>query len=565
MGVRITYRPGTEAPAEPLLLSGLYVRPVPRRSFLLASAAAHGLALALLPAVVQALSGVSVTRPLPPIYKVEIMRLRLPDKVFTLAARSHREDEKKAAKPAEARHSVPGRPASDATSRPPAQISRSLELPVTRHTSDREPVILQPDQPPLPKLAIPMAPPVAFWTKTIPPVPRPQAIIPGRVQATSATPNLDAPPVLSPPNPQPAASDIAAALAAAQSPPKLPLPNSSTNPIRVRGKSDAEIASFDVPGSDPVNLIYLAANATAQKQLDIPKGMQNTPASKADGESGMTTAAARPANSSNNSNSTSSNSTSSNNSTGSNSTNSDSKRSGASPAAAHDAAASPPTGAAGTAPVAAVAAARAAGDSSPNGTAPVNSPPGKTPPAGTSTSANATEPAAAHAPDRAPNSSAGVIRVAHPVNGNFDVVILQSVSRDDLPDVGGALSGNPVYTVYLKVGDEREWLLEYCIPANVTRASPYQVNIDDSGAVSAPYPVTTVIPKNVVELPHPKHIVLHGLLSAAGVFREITGPEAESPLVREVLPLLREWQFRPALRDRVPVEVEVLLIIPARS
>jgi hypothetical protein len=158
-----------------------------------------------------------------------------------------------------------------------------------------------------------------------------------------------------------------------------------------------------------------------------------------------------------------------------------------------------------------------------------------------------------------------VIRVAHPVNGNFDVVILQSVSRDDLPDVGGTLSGNPVYTVYLKVGDEREWLLEYCIPSNVTRTSPYQVNIDDSGAVSAPYPVTTVIPKNVVELPHPKHIVLHGLLSAAGVFREITGPDAESPLVREVLPLLREWQFRPALRDRVPVEVEVLLIIPARS
>jgi len=47
------------------------------------------------------------------------------------------------------------------------------------------------------------------------------------------------------------------------------------------------------------------------------------------------------------------------------------------------------------------------------------------------------------------------------------VVILQSVSRDDLPDVGGALSGNPVYTVYLKVGDEREWLLEYCIPGTV--------------------------------------------------------------------------------------------------
>jgi len=556
----------------------MYVRPVPRRSFLLASVAAHGLALALLPAVVQALSGIAVTRPLPPIYKVEIMRLRLPDKVFTVAAHSHREEEHKAARPAPAHHSEPSRPASEAGPRPPAKISSSLELAVTRHASDREPVILQPDQPPLPKLAIPVAPPVAFWTKAIPPAPRPQAVIPGRVHATAATPNLDAPPVLSPPNPQPLASDIAAALAAAQAPPKLALPNSSTNPVRIRGKSDAEIASFDVPGSDPVNLIYLAANATAQKQLDIPKGMQNTPASKADGENGMTTAAARAAESTNSgsndtANSTSKTSSNSTSNTASNTSNTSSniKRPSGSSVGAHDPEPAPSAGTAGTAPgapsaAAASAAARAAADSSANGAAVLNSPPGKTAPAPVATtSANTAEPAAAHAPDRAPNSSAGVIRVAHPVNGNFDVVILQSVSRDDLPDVGGALSGNPVYTVYLKVGDEREWLLEYCVPANVTRTSPYQVNIDDSGAVSAPYPVTTVIPKNVVEMPHPKHLVLHGLLSTAGVFREITGPDAESPLVREVLPLLREWQFRPALRDRVPVEVEVLLIIPARS
>ena len=560
MSAPITFRPGTEDPAEPLLLSDVFVKQGPRPSPLFASAVAHGLVFALLPTVVQALSGIVVTRPLPPIYKIEIMRLRLPDKIYSPAARSHRDEENKAAKPAEPSHSAPVRPASEAKSRPQASLSSSLQLPVTRHASDREPVILQPDEPPLPKLAIPVAPPVAFWTKASPPVPRPQAVIPGRVQATSATPNLDAPPVLSPPNPQPVASDIAAALAVAQSPPKLPLPNSSTNPIRVHGKSEAEIASFDVPGSDPVNLIYLAANATAQKQLEIPKGMQNTPATRADGGSVMTAATAQSAD--------------------------NSKRSGGSTVAQHDPAASPPGGAAGTAPAAGVTAAKAAvdkgqnstaagnspsgktpaADNSPKGSAVVNAPPGKTPPAAVAaTSANAAEPVGTHAPDRAPNGSPAVIRMAHPVNGNFDVVILQSVARDDMPDVGGNLSGNPVYTVYLKVGDEREWLLEYCIPANVTRTSSYQVNIDDSGAVSAPYPVTTVIPKNVVELPHPKHIVLHGLLSTAGVFREITGPDAESPLVREVLPLLREWQFRPALRDRVPVEVEVLLIIPARS
>jgi len=171
-----------------------------------------------------------------------------------------------------------------------------------------------------------------------------------------------------------------------------------------------------------------------------------------------------------------------------------------------------------------------------------------------------------HVADPAQNSAAAVVRTAHPSNGNFDVVILQSVTRDDLPGGGGTLSGNPVYTVYLSVGDAREWLLEYCIPASVnSRASSYQVNIDDPGAVSAPYPLLTVIPRNAFELPHPQHIVLHGLLSAAGIFHEVKAPDTESALVREVLPLLSQWQFRPALRDKVPVEVEILLIIPPRT
>src|SRR5207248_11550049 len=57
-----------------------------------------------------------------------------------------------------------------------------------------------------------------------------------------------------------------------------------------------------------------------------------------------------------------------------------------------------------------------------------------------------------------------VTRIEHPSNGNFDVVIMQSGPRADLPDLGGMLTGNPVYTVYLRVGDQKEWLLEYCVP-----------------------------------------------------------------------------------------------------
>ena len=33
----------------------------------------------------------------------------------------------------------------------------------------------------------------------------------------------------------------------------------------------------------------------------------------------------------------------------------------------------------------------------------------------------------------------------------------------------------------------------------------------------------------------------------------------------EILALLNEWQFRPASRDKKAIDVEILLVIPARS
>jgi hypothetical protein len=206
------------------------------------------------------------------------------------------------------------------------------------------------------------------------------------------------------------------------------------------------------------------------------------------------------------------------------------------------------------------------GASQQKGVAAANSPQGNPPPAGVNPSGHPPAPTGGHSPDPAKDGGAGVIRTTHASNGNFDVVILQSVRRDDLPEVGATLSGNPVYTVYLSVGDAREWLLEYCIPASVNpRANSYMVNIDDPGVVSAPYPLATAIPKSIFELPHPKNIVLHGLLSATGALHEVKAPNMDNALVHDVLLLLSQWQFRPALRNKVPVDVEVLLIIPPRT
>lgn len=556
MRIRIIFRRGSGQRAEPELFSDVFVGQQFRWLPLLASAIAHAIVLALIPTLLEAMYSGGYFQTETATYTYQSIRLELPGRVYFPVPHSHATETAAAEKPAPEQRSRPSQATSGAGPRRTAPPSRQLELPETPHVSDQAPVILQPDMTPIPKPAMPAMPPVAFWAKTDPPPAR-KTFVPGRVHQPSVSPNLDAPPVLSASNPQPVASDIAAALVHAQTTPKLALPNASTNPVRIRGTAGAEIASFDVAQSDPVSLIYLMAENSSARQVEIPKGLQNTPRSKPNG--GIGSASGR--------------------------TLEDSTRSGAAAPGPHDRTAAgsgdavhtdpshaneAANGAAGRTPAAAetAGAVRARANNVPGGTGRQSgaAPQGKSPGVEMSATARPLAPAAARAPDPFQNGSAtGVIRINHPSNGNFDVVILQSVTMDDLPDVGGALSGNPVYTVYLSVGDAREWLLEYCIPAGAnSRNTSYQVNIDDPGVVTAPYPLSTLIPGNVSDLPHPEHIVLHGILSTAGTLREVKATRADNALVREVLPLLSQWEFRPALRDKVPVEVEVLLIIPPR-
>jgi hypothetical protein len=162
--------------------------------------------------------------------------------------------------------------------------------------------------------------------------------------------------------------------------------------------------------------------------------------------------------------------------------------------------------------------------------------------------------------------NADVTRIVHPANAVFDVVIMQSAVRDDMPETAGLLSGSPVYTVYLRVGDQREWLLEYCIPSAARPQNMYQIDVSDPGEISPPYPMTTVVPNSVWGQRSTRYTVLHGFITAAGRLRNVTtaaGPA--QALARQLLPALPEWQFRPVLQNRKPIEVEILLLIPPRS
>jgi hypothetical protein len=143
---------------------------------------------------------------------------------------------------------------------------------------------------------------------------------------------------------------------------------------------------------------------------------------------------------------------------------------------------------------------------------------------------------------------------------------MQSVARDDLPDLARMLTGSPVYTVYLNVGDRKEWLMEYCVPARVSeQVSPYQIDVEDSGSVTPPYPISTIIPESIRVQQTTKPIVLRALLTAAGNLQVAKTPDTSSPLIHLLTALVGQWQFRPAMRNNQAIEVEVLLVVPPHA
>jgi len=419
---------------------------------------------------------------------------------------------------------------------------RPFELPPSPAPARPGPIIVQPDYlPQAPQLKTPI-PSVTSWAQAMPRPARPvrDFVVPGRTEAvpTPAPPKLSSPPVPAVPNRESVPADVNVVLPpVGLTPPKLALPNSTTNPIRVRNEQSepTPVPPDRTPGL-PTNVIALSNDKPPLAVVEIPKGLQNIPPSDtAGGEIRPETQ-------------------------------------------------SPGAGGGARQPDARPAATEAGNrlghpTATENGNPPKDSP-GKRPDASPSESGAKTPPetpgpggAAAPRgtggtvqPTNGNPSNEAVTRITHPPTGNFDVVLMQSGARDDLPDLRGILAGNPVYLVYLQVGDQKEWVLEFSLPARAKpQNNPYQISIDNEPALSPPYPLTTVVPNHLVGQPRPRPMVLHAFLSGTGAFREIQSPDAKNPLVIELLPFLSQWRFRPAAQNDKPVEVEILLVIPPQN
>jgi hypothetical protein len=394
-------------------------------------------------------------------------------------------------------------------------VPDGLQLPSVRSSfRDSSPIILQPD--PEPRAPKPPAalPALAFWARQAPELPRPRAlevVSPGRTESPSPAPKPAGPPVLAAPNREAAITDVNIAMPQkpAQTPPALPVPNSATVPVLIRAVTDPRTASFETVSGQPVNIIALAAERSNARDVAIPKGFQNLPSSPAgDGERSGSERGDRPA----------------------------SEAVGTAREGAAKAPGSPsrqPVGATNQT------------DAQPSVASVLTLQPGMPP---------------------QPPGVPEVIRVQHPSNGSFDVVIMQSAVRDDTPDLAGMLTGNTIYTVYLNVGDRKEWLMEYCVAARDNKqSSPYQINVDDEGTLTPPYPISSSIPGGLGTLRTAKAMVLRGLLTAAGSLQVTKATDTNSPWMSQLVALVSQWQFRPALRNNKAIDVEVVLVIPPHS
>ena len=115
-------------------------------------------------------------------------------------------------------------------------------------------------------------------------------------------------------------------------------------------------------------------------------------------------------------------------------------------------------------------------------------------------------------------------------------MVVQSSTSETFSEGAEALSGRPIYTVYLQVGAPREWILQYCVP---NMAGPVQtgglVTLGNPEPVGAPYPMVTVRPPE--DWRHGRdYLLVHGFLDESGRFRDMTILASRTP---HILPSMR--------------------------
>lgn len=152
-----------------------------------------------------------------------------------------------------------------------------------------------------------------------------------------------------------------------------------------------------------------------------------------------------------------------------------------------------------------------------------------------------------------------VTRINLPKNGQFNVVVVGSSLDEQYPETADVWKGRLAYSVYLHVGLEKNWILQYSLPRASDSASSGSAKLD------APWPFYIVRPNLNPDDASSDSVMVHGFVDEAGHFEKLSVVfPTDMGYAREqlVLNALQQWQFRAGTHNGQVAKLEVLLIIP---
>jgi hypothetical protein len=156
-----------------------------------------------------------------------------------------------------------------------------------------------------------------------------------------------------------------------------------------------------------------------------------------------------------------------------------------------------------------------------------------------------------------PADSGSLTEIRQPMDGQFSAVVVGSSISEKYPETMQLWAGRLAYTVYLHVGLEKNWILQYAVTREAASVS------GNATQPRAPWPY-------LMERPHlapgdfnSDAVMVHGLLNTAGHFEALAVVfPSDFSQAKFVLSALEQWRFRPARQNGSLIAVEVLLIIP---
>jgi hypothetical protein len=157
------------------------------------------------------------------------------------------------------------------------------------------------------------------------------------------------------------------------------------------------------------------------------------------------------------------------------------------------------------------------------------------------------------------SDNGAVTRINVPKNGQYGVVVVGSSLDEQYPETQDVWKGRLAYSVYLHVGLEKSWVLQYSLPRAADSATAGNAHL------SAPWPYYIVRPNLNPDDADSDAVMVHGFVDESGHFEKLSVVfPTDLGYAREqlVLGALQQWQFRAGTNDGQIAKLEVLLIIP---